>query len=87
MTVKLELSPADEKALRRKAARLGMELDAYLRRLLERDAATDAEPKSYASLDAIKREGGYSGEWTDEDIEEFGRDTMNRAPASLGEDD
>jgi hypothetical protein len=39
MTRTIDLTPEVETALARKAARLGLDLDAYLRRLVETDAA------------------------------------------------
>ncbi len=85
MTRTIELSAEQERALARKAARLGLDIDAYLRRIVERAAEPRRTSRAPGSprLRRIKREGGYSREWSDSDLQELAADTLEYASKSL----
>lgn len=74
MTRTLDLSPEQEQALERKARRAGMDVDAYLNRVIQKVTTT----RKRASTNQADRPEGYKSYWTEEDRQEATHASMKR---------
>jgi hypothetical protein len=82
MTLILDLTPEQESRLSRKAARLGLDLPEYVKRLLDSDTPTEQMPKTGAEAVAYWEKEGVFGTFANRpDSLDYARKMRERAQA------
>lgn len=84
MTVLIELSPEEERRLRERAARLGQDLNGYLRRLIREDleAGAPVEPRTFAEILAPVREDFRSSGMTEAELDTLLGEALSESRAA-----